>query len=182
MIFDALPHLRTGNPWIQQIKIECLLSARTQSTELSQIAYHASKAHVSWSSSFCSLEASNKQNNYQLTRRWWVQWGKQIKQSCVGGLYSSFPQKGSAWTRLCRDLEMSSWPWEELREETHNSKSSLRDWPLLLCYRGEENRAGVARDSVKAVTAVPCATCWATGLFPVSRGAVTWNLKGTLYL
>lgn len=87
--------------------------------------------------------------------------------------------------RVQRELVcVETWrrPWEELGEETHNSKSSLRDWPLLLCYRGEENRAGVARDSVKAVTAVLCVTCWATGLFPVSRGAVTWNLKGTLCL
>lgn len=63
-----------------------------------------------------------------------------------------------------------------------NSKSSLRDWPLLLCYRGEENKAGVARDSVKAFTAVPCVTCWATGHFLMSRGAVTWNLKEKLCL
>lgn len=81
---------------------------------------------------------------------------------------------------------MSNWPWEELREETHNSKSSLRDWPLLLCYRKEENKAGVARDSVKVVTvtAAPCATCWATGRFLVlvSRGTMTWNFKGALCL
>lgn len=64
---------------------------------------------------------------------------------------------------------MSNWPWEELREETRNSTSSLRDWPLLLCSRVGESKAGV-RDRVKAVTAAPCATCWATGRFLVSRG------------